>query len=61
MQRLRSIVKKQKKINRLKNPWNYDSDESCQSLRSEGKPIRMYGKLPKNVVTGKHYEIPSLN
>lgn len=55
MQRLRSIVKKQKKVNRLKNPQNYDSDESCHSLRSEGKPIRMYGKLPKNKVTGKHY------
>ena len=30
-------------------------------MRSEGKPIRMYGKLPKNKVTGMHYQIPSLN
>jgi hypothetical protein len=39
-------------LNRLKNPQEYDSDESCGSLRSEGKPIRMYGKLPKNKDTG---------
>lgn len=58
--RLKAFVKRAKKRHRLKSPWEYDSDDSLESLQSEGKPWRMYGQLPRDKATGEAYRLPSL-
>ena len=61
MKRLNTFIKKHKKLHRLQNPDEYDSDDSLASLFEENEPRRMFGKLPKDKKSGKSYKIPSVD